>query len=201
MLGLGEDRSEVIELMKDLREVRCDLLTMGQYLQPRSDRLPVVRYVTPEEFEELKRIGEEMGFQSVASGPLSGVHSTPLICLKGYEIQAGGYESPSVGMIPVFTGMNLMTLCAMPFALCDFPTQERSRKMSFTFGPRRGIYIDIQDEMRGGNPPLSLEETQYFEAVRSHLPLPVRHAVQLCSHLRPSGRIGLLRPNCHGDPI
>ena len=69
MLGLGEDRSEVIELMKNLREVRCDLLTMGQYLQPRSDRLPVDRYVTPEEFEELKRIGEEMGFQSVASGP------------------------------------------------------------------------------------------------------------------------------------
>ena len=69
MLGLGEDRGEVIEVMKDLREVRCDLLTMGQYLQPRSDRLPVVRYVTPEEFEELKRIGEEMGFQSVASGP------------------------------------------------------------------------------------------------------------------------------------
>ena len=69
MLGLGEDRSEVIELMKDLREVRCDLLTMGQYLQPRSDRLPVVRYVAPEEFEEMKRIGEEMGFQSVASGP------------------------------------------------------------------------------------------------------------------------------------
>ena len=49
--------------------MRCDFLTMGQYLQPRSDRLPVVRYVTPEEFEELKRIGEAMGFQSVASGP------------------------------------------------------------------------------------------------------------------------------------
>ena len=81
MLGLGEDRSEVIELMKDLREVRCDLLTMGQYLQPRSDRLPVVRYVTPEEFEELKRIGEEMGFQSVASGPFvrSSFHASQMV--------------------------------------------------------------------------------------------------------------------------
>ena len=80
MLGLGEDRSEVIDLMKDLRDVGCDLQTIGQYLQPRSDRLPVVRYVTPEEFEELKRIGEEMGFESVASGPFirSSFHASQL---------------------------------------------------------------------------------------------------------------------------
>ncbi len=69
MLGLGEDRSEVLNLMKDLRKVGCDFLTIGQYLQPRSDRLPVLRYIPPEEFEELKRIGEEMGFKAVASGP------------------------------------------------------------------------------------------------------------------------------------
>ena len=69
MLGLGEDRSEVLNLLKDLRGARCDLLTIGQYLQPRSDRLPVLRYVTPEEFEEWRKTGEEMGFQSVASGP------------------------------------------------------------------------------------------------------------------------------------
>ena len=69
MLGLGEDRSEVLNLMKDLREVGCDFLTIGQYLQPRSDRLPVLRYIPPEEFEELRRIGEEMGFRAVASGP------------------------------------------------------------------------------------------------------------------------------------
>ena len=69
MLGLGEEQREILDLMKDLRNVGCDLLTIGQYLQPRSDRLPVVRYVTPEEFEEWKRVGEEMGFRSVASGP------------------------------------------------------------------------------------------------------------------------------------
>jgi lipoic acid synthetase len=69
MLGLGETREEVLDLLKDLRESGCDLLTIGQYLQPRADRLPVVRYVPPEEFDEVKRIGEEMGFRSVASGP------------------------------------------------------------------------------------------------------------------------------------
>jgi lipoic acid synthetase len=69
MLGLGEIEEEVIELLKELRRVRCDFLTIGQYLQPRADRLPVVRYLPPEEFEEYKKIGEEMGFKSVASGP------------------------------------------------------------------------------------------------------------------------------------
>ena len=69
MLGLGENREEVLELLRDLREAGCDLLTIGQYLQPRQDRLPVVRFVPPEEFEEYKTIGEEMGFKAVASGP------------------------------------------------------------------------------------------------------------------------------------
>jgi lipoic acid synthetase len=69
MLGLGEIWEEVSELLRDLREVGCDFLTIGQYLQPRPDRLPVVRFVPPEEFEEYKRIGEEMGFKAVSSGP------------------------------------------------------------------------------------------------------------------------------------
>jgi len=69
MLGLGENREEVLNLLQDLREVECDFLTIGQYLQPRPDRLPVIRYVPPEEFEEYKKIGEKMGFRSVASGP------------------------------------------------------------------------------------------------------------------------------------
>jgi lipoic acid synthetase len=69
MLGLGETQEEVLELLRDLREVGCDFLTIGQYLQPRQDRLPVVRFIPPEEFEEYKRIGEEMGFRAVASGP------------------------------------------------------------------------------------------------------------------------------------
>jgi len=68
MLGLGEKKEEVLDLMRDLRGVECDFLTIGQYLQPRPDRLGVVRYVAPEEFDEFKKIGEEMGFR-VASGP------------------------------------------------------------------------------------------------------------------------------------
>jgi lipoic acid synthetase len=69
MLGLGETESEGLDLLQDLREVECDFLTIGQYLQPRADRLPVVRYIPPEEFEEYKKTGEEMGFKSVASSP------------------------------------------------------------------------------------------------------------------------------------
>ena len=69
MLGLGETREEVMELMRDLRNAGCDLLTIGQYLQARPDRLAVVRYVPPEEFEEYKKIGECMGFKTIASGP------------------------------------------------------------------------------------------------------------------------------------
>jgi len=69
MLGLGETEEEILSLLQDLSEVGCDLLTIGQYLQPRPDRLPVVRYIPPEEFEEYQKIGEEMGFKSVASGP------------------------------------------------------------------------------------------------------------------------------------
>ena len=69
MLGLGETKEEVFDLLRDLREVGCDFLTIGQYLQPRLDRLPVARYVTPEEFNEYQEIAEGMGFRRVASGP------------------------------------------------------------------------------------------------------------------------------------
>jgi len=69
MLGLGETEEEIYSLLRDLSDVGCDFLTIGQYLQPRPDRLPVVRYVPPEEFENYKKIGEEMGFKLVASGP------------------------------------------------------------------------------------------------------------------------------------
>jgi len=69
MLGLGETREEVLDLLRDLKKAGCDFLTIGQYLQPRPDRLPVVEYVPPEIFEDYKKIGEDMGFISVASGP------------------------------------------------------------------------------------------------------------------------------------
>jgi lipoic acid synthetase len=70
MLGLGESREEVIELMGDLREADCDLLTIGQYLQPSPHHHPVVRFVPPQEFAEYEDIGREMGFAGVASSPL-----------------------------------------------------------------------------------------------------------------------------------
>jgi lipoic acid synthetase len=69
MLGLGENQEEVLQLLRDLRKAKSDFLTIGQYLQPRRDCLPVVRFIPPEEFEEYKAIGEKMGFRAVASGP------------------------------------------------------------------------------------------------------------------------------------
>ena len=71
MVGLGETFDEVVELMRDLRAVSCDIMTIGQYLQPHEKRLPVERYVTPEEFAEWKRIGEAMGFKHIESSPLT----------------------------------------------------------------------------------------------------------------------------------
>ncbi|MEM1544677.1 MAG: lipoyl synthase [Candidatus Bathyarchaeia archaeon] len=69
MVGLGETTDEVVQVLRDLREVGCDIVTIGQYLQPTKKHLPVVRYVTPEEFTELERIGYELGFKYVFSGP------------------------------------------------------------------------------------------------------------------------------------
>jgi lipoyl synthase len=71
MVGLGETFDEVVELMKDLRAVSCDIMTIGQYLQPHARRLPVERYVTPQEFARWREIGMEMGFHHVESSPLT----------------------------------------------------------------------------------------------------------------------------------
>jgi lipoic acid synthetase len=70
MLGLGEKQEEILRVMADLREVSCNLLTLGQYLQPSGKHHPVVRFVAPEEFEEFRVVGEKMGFQAVFSAPL-----------------------------------------------------------------------------------------------------------------------------------
>tara|TARA_B100000900_G_scaffold406933_1_gene418754 strand:- start:55 stop:942 length:888 start_codon:yes stop_codon:yes gene_type:complete len=70
MLGLGEAKEEIIDSMKDLREADVDILTLGQYLQPTPKHLPVVEFIAPEVFDELKEIGLEMGFRYVESGPL-----------------------------------------------------------------------------------------------------------------------------------
>lgn len=71
MVGLGETFEEVVELMKDLRAASCDIMTIGQYLQPHARRLPVERYVTPEEFARWREVGLRLGFKHVESSPLT----------------------------------------------------------------------------------------------------------------------------------
>ncbi|MHC5830414.1 MAG: lipoyl synthase, partial [Nostoc sp.] len=70
MLGHGETLDEIVEAMADLRAVECDRLTIGQYMRPSLEHLPVQKYWTPEEFEQLGSLAWEMGFNHVRSGPL-----------------------------------------------------------------------------------------------------------------------------------
>ncbi len=70
IIGMGEEEKEIIELMENLRQVNCDLLTVGQYLSPSDKHLPVKKYYPPEDFEKLRKKAEEMGFMRVESGPL-----------------------------------------------------------------------------------------------------------------------------------
>jgi lipoic acid synthetase len=70
MLGLGENAEDLDELMDDALEAGVQILTIGQYLRPSAEHLPIHRYVTPDEFAEWKRIGEDRGFLHVESGPL-----------------------------------------------------------------------------------------------------------------------------------
>ena len=68
MVGLGEERDEITRVLEDLREAGCELVTIGQYLRPSRRNLPVARYYTPEEFEDLRELGEALGFQGVFAG-------------------------------------------------------------------------------------------------------------------------------------
>jgi lipoic acid synthetase len=70
MVGLGETWDEVVDVLRDLRQVDCQILTIGQYLRPTAAHLPMARYYTPDEFRELKRIALDLGFGHVESGPL-----------------------------------------------------------------------------------------------------------------------------------
>jgi lipoic acid synthetase len=70
MLGLGETEEELLQAMHDLRAANCDILTLGQYLQPTLKHLPVIEFVSPEKFAEYKIVAEELGFVHVASGPM-----------------------------------------------------------------------------------------------------------------------------------
>ena len=87
MVGLGEEFEEIIDVMKDLREVGCEVLTIGQYLSPGRQHLPVQRFYHPDEFEELRVRGGEMGFGHVEAGPLvrSSYHAAAqLISVQGH---------------------------------------------------------------------------------------------------------------------
>jgi len=85
MLGLGEEKEEVIQTLKDLAENGCDVVTIGQYLQPTKKHLSVHRFVHPDEFAELREIGYNLGLDYVESGPLvrSSYHSEKHV-IAGY---------------------------------------------------------------------------------------------------------------------
>lgn len=85
MLGLGERPGEVLTVMRDLRDHRVDILTLGQYLRPSPKHLPIVRYVSPAEFDDFRRAGLEMGFGHVESGPLvrSSYHAREAVATTG----------------------------------------------------------------------------------------------------------------------
>jgi len=70
MVGLGELEDEVIEVMQDLRDIDCDMMTIGQYLRPSGKHIEVAEYITPEQFKRYREIGYQMGFKYIASGPL-----------------------------------------------------------------------------------------------------------------------------------
>ena len=70
MLGLGEEKEELVALLRDLRDVGVEIVTFGQYLRPTRRHISVKRYITPEEFKEWKEVADGMGFKYVASGPL-----------------------------------------------------------------------------------------------------------------------------------
>jgi lipoyl synthase len=70
MLGLGEEETELFQAMDDLRESQVQVLTLGQYLRPTAEHLPVVKYIEPELFELYRQVAEQKGFEYVASGPL-----------------------------------------------------------------------------------------------------------------------------------
>ena len=99
ILGLGETTEEVVSVMRDLRSVDVDILTLGQYLRPSNDHLPLDRYYTPDEFRELARIGRDLGFRHVESGPLvrSSYHAWEQVNAAGIGNRESGIEGRSPG--------------------------------------------------------------------------------------------------------
>ena len=99
MLGLGETHEEVLDTLVDLRDAGCEFLTLGQYLQPTHEHLPVQRYVRPEEFDLFGRQARCLGFTAVASGPFvrSSYHAREMI-LDSIQKNSGRTESPGKGL-------------------------------------------------------------------------------------------------------
>jgi len=91
MLGLGERRDEVVDVMTRLHDAGCEILTIGQYLQPKREKLDVVEYIHPVVFEEYRVIGEELGFAAVFSGPF--VRSSYMADLVAHDAQAAANRS------------------------------------------------------------------------------------------------------------
>ncbi|MEO2020481.1 MAG: lipoyl synthase [Pirellulaceae bacterium] len=103
MLGLGETHQELLDVLCNLREAGCDLLTLGQYLQPGPRYLPVVRYLPPEEFDELGALARQLGFRKVASGPFvrSSYHARDMADLfEPTAHQASSSETPAAAIFP-----------------------------------------------------------------------------------------------------
>ena len=99
ILGLGETTEEVVAVMRDLRDVDVDILTLGQYLRPSDGHLPLDRYYTPEEFRELARIGRELGFRHVEAGPLvrSSYHAWEQVSAAGFAQTPPGTANGELG--------------------------------------------------------------------------------------------------------
>ena len=100
MLGLGETKEEVIQTLKDLHANGCDVVTIGQYLQPTKKHLPVHRFVHPDEFAEYREIGYNLGLDYVESGPLvrSSYHSEKHV-IAGYGKNIWEMEKSGVGSL------------------------------------------------------------------------------------------------------
>src|SRR5690606_36006943 len=117
MVGMGEEDDEVVETMRDLRSVGVDIVTLGQYLRPTPKHAPVHRFVPPEQFEEYARVGYELGFQFVASGPLvrSSYHAA-----EGF-VEARLRSSGTTGRL---TGVRQTSSAREESAAKDRPTTE-----------------------------------------------------------------------------
>ncbi|MFQ5329247.1 MAG: lipoyl synthase [Thermodesulfobacteriota bacterium] len=93
MVGLGEEQGEVVEVMEDLRRAGCDAITIGQYLRPNRDALPVREYVRPETFKEYEEMGRAMGFPHVYSGPFVRSSYNAAEQISGFARQSGAVRS------------------------------------------------------------------------------------------------------------